>query len=275
MYLHWQNDTQQWQPSNLWPGSDRALNYGDGLFETLRFNEKSNIPLWGYHKDRINNGLQALDFPSNSLAIIAAAIEALPLEARLSAGKLLISRGSGERGYAYDANASIKLLWHSFVAPQWAVERFPQGFQASFSSVQLSRQPLLAGIKHLNRLEQVLARSRFADNCQEMVLTDTTDLVVEGCMSNLFILQDGQLVTPEITHCGVRGVIRQWLIKNHSVKEQPLHKEDLLEAEALFFCNSLNGIIPVLQLEQKIFSSNSASWQQIIGLQRQLENVFC
>lgn len=275
MYLHWQHDAQQWLPQSAWSGADRALNYGDGLFETLRFDNAGAIPLWKYHQHRLKNGLQALDFPKNSLEAILMALAKLPDNARLSAGKLLVSRGQSQRGYAYDHGAPIELLWHSFSAPQWAIQRFPLGFQAGFSPVVLSRQPLLAGIKHLNRLEQVLARSRFAENCQEMVLTDTAGFVVEGCMSNLFIVREGQLLTPAITHCGVRGVIRQWLLDNHAASECSLHQEDLLEAQALFFCNSLNGIIPVSQLEQRKFSQDYEGWQTILGLQQQLEKMFC
>lgn len=275
MYFQWQASTQQWQPQLSWSGGDRALNYGDGLFETLRFADKGQAPLWAYHKRRLKSGLQALDFPEKTMPLILAALTKLPSNAHLSGGKLLVSRGLGQRGYAYESAAQIELLWHPFEAPQWAIQRFPKGFKAAFSPVTLARQPLLAGIKHLNRLEQVLARSRFAEGCQEMVLTDTEGLVVEGCMSNLFIIKDGQLLTPAITHCGVNGVIRQWILENHSAKECSLYPADLLEAEALFFCNSLNGIIPVSQLENTYFDSTSASWHRILGLQQQLENLFC
>lgn len=272
---YWLWNGQQWLAEFAWPAADRALHYGDGLFETLRFDHQGKSPLWGYHAERLQQGLLALGFPSTSFNLIENAIETLPLKLRQSGGKLLISRGVGERGYALAENPQIQLLWHDFTAPDWAINRFPQGFTADFSTVKLAPQPLLAGVKHLNRLEQILIRSRFAEDCQEMVVCDNVGNVVEGCMSNIFILKDSKLYTPKIETCGVNGVIRRWLLKNETVNVVRLLPEDLLTAEALFFCNSLNGIVPVSHLAGRQYSSKYQGWQAILNLQKKLETLFC
>lgn len=272
---YWLWDGEQWLSEFAWPSADRALHYGDGLFETLRFNGSGDVPLWRFHAERLQQGLQALSFPDASFALIEQAFQALPLRLRQSGGKLLISRGVGERGYAPAENPDIQMLWHAFTAPDWAIKRFPQGFHADFSSVTLAPQPLLAGVKHLNRLEQVLIRSRFAPDCQEMVVSDALGNVVEGCMSNLFIIQDGMLYTPKLDNCGVNGVIRRWLLENEGVKQVQLSPENLTSADALFFCNSLNGIVPVFRLAQRQYSATHTSWQTIGNLQQKLEALFC
>ena len=275
MFLQWDESQQCWVSQQQWSGNDRALNYGDGLFETLRFNAQGQIPLWQYHQTRLAEGLAALSFPSESLTTILNALDALPQTARCSAGKLLISRGKSDRGYAYPECSELALLWHNFSAPTWAVERFPQGYLVKVSPVKLSRQPQLAGIKHLNRLEQVLARNQFTTEQQEAVLCDTEEQVIEGCMSNLFVVVGQRLITPRLSHSGVNGVVRRWLQHHYSVEEARLSVTALLEADALFFCNSLNGIIPVARLEQQVFSSHTASWKYIQQLQKHLESEFC
>lgn len=272
---YWLWNGKQWLSEFAWPTADRALHYGDGLFETLRFNHMGEAPLWFFHAERLQQGLLALGFPVTSLNLIEQAFAALPKELRQSGGKLLISRGVSERGYAPAENPEIQLLWHAFTAPEWGVDRFPQGFKADFSAVKLAPQPLLAGVKHLNRLEQVLIRSRFVEGCQEMVVCDNIGNVVEGCMSNLFILKDSKLYTPKIETCGVNGVIRRWLLENEQVNVTRLLPEDLLTAEALFFCNSLNGIVPVSQLAERQYSLKYQGWQTILNLQQKLEALFC
>lgn len=276
MFLQWDGLHQQWQPLQQWSGNDRALNYGDGLFETLRFNAQGQIPLWAYHQERLAAGLAALHFPSTSLNSILSAIDALPAAAKAAgAGKLLVSRGQGQRGYALPEPTEIQLLWQIFSPPQWALARFPEGVLVEPSPVQLSRQPLLAGIKHLNRLEQVLARRHFSAQQQEAILCDTEGWVIEGCMSNLFIIRQQQLQTPPLTYAGVNGVIRRWLCTHNSVQEQPLQLQDVLAADALFFCNSLNGIMPAACVGSHSYSMSPAIWEQLKQLQRRLECEFC
>lgn len=273
--LQWNAKQHRWIACDSVSSADRAVHYGDGLFETLRFNAQGEIPLWRYHFARLSQGLDALHFPIASQELIVQAMKALPMTERQSAGKLIVSRGVATRGYAIPQHPTILLLWQSFSAPSWAIERFPQGFKTEFSTLRLARQPALQGIKHLNRLEQVLARHALPMDCQELILCDTSGFVIEGCMSNVFMLKKGQLYTPALRQSGVNGVIRRWLMENYPVQEYAMQPEDLLQAQALFFCNSLNGIIPVRQLAQRHYRSDYSGWQQIVQLQKALESIFC
>ena len=106
---YWLWNGQQWLDECSWDCADRALHYGDGLFETLRFNNQGEAPLWFYHKQRLQQGLAALAFPDSSFKQIEHAFFQLPLALRQSGGKLLISRGVGERGYAPAENPKIQI----------------------------------------------------------------------------------------------------------------------------------------------------------------------
>lgn len=271
----WKAAESVWQPQIGWPANDRALNYGDGLFETMRFNARGELPLAKWHWQRLGEGLAALNFPKDSLAVIAQAFALLPMNLRLSAGKLLVSRGVGERGYLPPQQPQVQLLWQPVTAPTWAIMRFPHGFCTQFAQYRLACMPRLAGIKHLNRLEQVLIRQEFPADCQEMVVMDAQDFVIEGCMSNIFSVKDGQLYTPPIDNCGVNGVVRRWLCAQQQVTQQRMTAEDLLQSEALFMTNTLNGLIPLAQLGTRRFESNLAGWQYVKQLQQALEAEFC
>lgn len=263
-----------WQAGS-WACDDRALHYGDGLFETIRLNAQGEAPLWALHRQRLQQGLTALHFPAGSLDTIDQAWQALPLATRqLGAGKLLVSRGSGPRGYAIPSAPELRLLWQSFTPPSWAYQRFPQGFVVDLGQIALSRQPLLAGFKHLNRLEQVLARQSMPDHCQELVLCDTSGQVVEGCMSNLVVCWQGHWLTPPLTQAGVNGVVRRWLLQEQLVSVADITPEILLTAESVFFCNTLNGIIAVHRLADRVFHHEDGQ-RHIDYLQQRLEALFC
>ncbi|MDK2778876.1 MAG: aminodeoxychorismate lyase [Pseudomonadota bacterium] len=257
-----------WQPAAGWPATDRALNYGDGLFETFRFSPAGEIPLWRHHRQRLRHGLVALDFPLQTAALIEEAISAL--RPQTSAGKLLVSRGSGPRGYLPPADAEVQILFQPFTAPSWAAERLPQGMVCEFSDVQLAVQPLLAGFKHLNRLEQVLARSRFPAHCHEVIMTDMNDWVIEGCMSNLLLLEGEQWLTPDLSRCGVNGVVRRWLQETLDISEAAVERDRLLKADALLLCNTLNGISAV----QSVASRKYHLHPSIAELQQQFQEQF-
>lgn len=264
----------QWQTH--WPSTDRGLQYGDGLFETIRFAPDGHIPLWKYHRQRLLQGLCALNFPIDSLKQIEQALAQRPdaaSDSPLQAGKLIVTRGCGPRGYAPPATPELLIQWQPFVPQDWACHRLPQGLTAGFSDIALAIQPALAGFKHLNRLEQVLARQRFESDWQEAVMLDTAGQVIEGCMSNLFLLEQGRLITPDLSGSGVNGVVRRWLLSQYNVTVTTIDRVRLLAADAVFFCNSLQGIISAAQINGQSFEHSSAQ-QQIAALQQDLENLY-
>jgi len=136
--------------------------------------------------------------------------------------------------------------------------------------MRLGRNPELAGIKHLNRLEQVLARNEWTDDFQEGLMLDTESNVIEGTMSNLFLINQSGLLTADLSQCGIEGVIRQrimaWAYQNDipCSLNKHLRLEDVFAADALFICNSVIGIWPVKQLENMTYALDNALMQRLL-----------
>lgn len=249
----------QWQTH--WPSLDRATQYGDGLYETCRLNQQGDMPLWSWHQQRLLHGLVALDFPIDSLQHIEHALAALPKHPYRGL-KLLVSRGAGERGYGYQSDWPIHLQLQLFQPPAWGHERYPFGVDTGINDVRLAQQPLLAGIKHNNRLEQVMARARFAPHWQESILLDTQGNVTEGCMSNLYLLEGEQWVTPMLDQAGVNGVIRRWLSQHTPMREERIDLVRLHQADAVFMSNALNGFVMVRSVDQMRYDTSIGSVAQ-------------
>lgn len=242
------------QPANQVCVTDRGLNYGDGLFETLRVSH-GRIALIEYHLARLRRGVQALRLQAD---IEAVADEWRDLATSMGEGviKLTLTRGSGTRGYAIPAQARSLRIQQCFSPVYYPVEYALEGIRLFSCTTRLARQPLLAGIKHLNRLEQVLARSEWSDpQFAEGLVCDTQGLPIECTMSNLFARVDDVWLTPALTYCGVRGAMRDYLLdamRAHGelVEEVELDFPTLINASELFCCNSLYGVWPIIALQQ-------------------------
>jgi len=230
---------------------DRGLNYGDGLFETLRIH--AGQPLWwGAHWQRLSHGAQVLGIATPEPAAVLAACKpllALPGDGVL---KLLLTRGSGGRGYAPPEPAQ----------PQMWVSRHPlpvpfpaSGLHLRWCTLRLGIQPQLAGIKHCNRLEQVLARAECSDPAiHEGLLCDALGAPTGATAANLFVRRDGDWLTPLLDHAGVAGICRQWLLAHGIGHERRLTRDDVDAAEAIFLCNAVRGILPVARLDARVFA---------------------
>jgi 4-amino-4-deoxychorismate lyase len=232
---------------------DRGLRYGDGLFETIAV--QSGEPRhWERHWSRLQRGAQrlAMSVPP-----------ALEDEARrLCAGvsqavlRIILTRGSGGQGYAADDNAPpnriVSLVPWRERPSEWARD----GVAVRLCRTRLARNPRLAGLKHLNRLEQVLARAEWRDEFAEGVMYSEGGDVIEGTMSNVFLVSNGELVTPELTHCGVEGVMRSLVLDSARRLDLPMQirsvaPDELMQAAEVFLTNSLIGIWPVRTLDRQ------------------------
>jgi 4-amino-4-deoxychorismate lyase len=119
--------------------------------------------------------------------------------------------------------------------------------------LRLALQPRLAGIKHLNRLEQIMARAEWEEQYEEGLLLDYNGQLIEGTMSNLFLVRDRALYTPSLDSCGVAGVVRSVVLdlaveSGVRAARQALTLTDLEAAQEVFLCNSLIGIWPVVSV---------------------------
>ncbi|PQA50898.1 aminodeoxychorismate lyase [Amnimonas aquatica] len=229
--------------------NDRGLAYGDGLFETVRVTAGRPV-LMEQHWVRLSAGCQRLGIPE--LAFWRQACGDFLAGRGDGVLKLLVTRGGGGRGYLAptDPQPTLLLSWHELppVPAAWTQD----GIAVGDCGLGLARQPALAGIKHLNRLEQVLLRRELAQQpgCAEALVCDSEGWVVEGVASNVFVARDGVWHTPDLAACGVRGVLRDALLDallEHEidVRVAPLRPADCRAADEWFFCNSVNGIWPV------------------------------
>lgn len=235
--------------------SDRGLAYGDGLFETIKVLGAKPLRLQR-HLARLANGCQRL-WLTVDLALVEA--ELLAFAAQLGEGvmKLIITRGEGLRGYVLPEPAQYMRIIQGSALPYYDLAHAHAGIKLFACQTRLARQPLLAGLKHLNRLEQVMARHEWQDtHYAEGLLLDAELEVIEGVFSNLFMVKDAALFTPALTHCGVAGVMRAEIIAYAQKMQIPCTEasitlEQFLAADEVFFCNSLYGIWPVTQYQAR------------------------
>ncbi|MEH6447282.1 MAG: aminodeoxychorismate lyase [Oleispira sp.] len=240
--------------------NDRALQYGDGVFETIRI-FKGGIPMWEYHQQRLKNAQEVLGLPLNDFLAQWQTFVAQNLSAIVNGcAKLIISRGEGPRGYKIPQQAQLNWWLKITDLP---VTSGKDDFRLTLCRHTLSRQPALAGLKHLNRLDQVMARSEWSeqDNFDEGIMFNLDGDVVEGTMSNLFWLKGGRLFTPDVSQEGIDGCVRRWIIKQQGHKSAVIIEKDakldqLLTADAVFLTNSLMGIQKVTAIDgQKVAQS--------------------
>jgi 4-amino-4-deoxychorismate lyase len=228
---------------------DRGLAYGDGLFETIAV-RAGRPPLLEYHLARLTEGCRRLGIPLD-LPLIRT--ELLAFSAGLGEGvaKLMVTRGEGLRGYAPPLVALPRRILQSSAFPAYPEGNWEQGVQLFPCATRLAEQPLLGGLKHLNRLEQVLARAEWqGSEFAEGLMRDQSGRVIEGVFSNLFLVRDGILVTAELSRCGVAGVMRAALLDSAraqgiAVEVRDIPFEEFVQADEVFLCNSLFGIWPV------------------------------
>jgi len=241
--------------------SDRGFQYGDGLFETIEVRDGLAVFL-ERHLERLNSGCQRLGIPFPGMDLLSLETNELSRRSTPSRAvlKIIITRGSGGRGYRQpDVIQPTRVLsLHPY--PDYPDVYPEQGIVARFCTTRLGLNPALAGIKHLNRLEQVVARSEWNDaSIQEGLMLDVNNHVIEGTMTNLFYIKNSDLYTAPLTQSGVAGIIRRiimTLAADHglSVIEHEFTKDELLSADELFVCNSIIGIWPIRQIEAAHFS---------------------
>jgi 4-amino-4-deoxychorismate lyase len=241
---------------------DRGLAYGDGLFESIRF-VGTVAPLWSRHMQRLSLSCERLRLPIPDLAQLGR--EALEVSRGLaqSVVRITLTRGIGERGYAPPLSPQPTRIVTAFAPPQVSDEVYSRGVRVRVCNIRLAEQPLLAGMKHLNRLEQVLARAEWNDPAiAEGVLCDIHGHVISATMANLFALVDGVLMTPAVDRCGVAGVARAEILATcPQAQVGPLTLDTLREANEVFLSSSVRGILPVHSLDERVYAPGAVTRQ--------------
>lgn len=221
---------------------DRGLQYADGLFETVAW-RRGGPRLWEFHLARLHEGCERLGLPrpggEELLAEMAAAVGGT--EATV---KIIVTRGSGPRGYRPTAKPRTRRIVAAF-EPAAAAQ--PGAWNVRTCATRLGRNPALAGLKHLGRLEQVLAQAEWRDpGIHEGLMQDDLGRVVCGTKSNLFARFGGRLLTPRVDECGVAGVMRRAVMgwargRGLEVDEVHLEAAALTRADESFCTNALVG----------------------------------
>jgi len=230
---------------------DRGFQYGDGVFETIVY-KKGKLQLWDEHMQRMQQSAQQLSLEVLDESIWLNDIEKLNI-ASDAVIKLTLTRGESARGYAFQENAIPTRVCAAFSMPELNMDN-TQGITARMCETAASMNSSLAGIKHLNRLENVLARNEWSDTAiAEGFMLDLNNHVIEGTMSNVFCLLDDELYTPSLECSGVNGVIRQHVIKlagNHNIPVNviDISKQNFLQMDSIFITNSVIGLWPVKKI---------------------------
>lgn len=239
--------------------TDRGFQYGDGLFETIEVRDGQAVFL-ERHLERLKAGCQRLYIPfpgAELLGLEAAELSSMQSRAVL---KIIVTRGQGGRGYRQPEAIQTTRVLSLHPYPDYPETYQEQGILVCFCTTRLGLNPGLAGIKHLNRLEQVMARAEWNDpDIQEGLMLDVNDQVIEGTMTNLFYVKHNSLYTSALDHSGVAGIMRNIIISVSAdcgvpVIEHLFTKDELLLADEVFVCNSIIGIWPVKQIATKKFS---------------------
>jgi 4-amino-4-deoxychorismate lyase len=241
------------RPAPGLPADDRGLAYGDGLFETVRFHA-GRAPLWPGHMARLRRGCRRLRLALPDPALLWS--EAAGLAGRQDVAiKLILTRGGG-RGYAPPERAHARRLLLRQSLPDMPARLYRDGLRLRWCRLRLAIQPALAGLKHLNRLEQVLARAEWRDpGIDEGLCLDTDGHLVCATAANVFVVRDGVLLTPRLDRCGVAGVARAALLAKARrwlpVREMRLVRADVDAADEVFLSNAVRGVMPVRRVGQR------------------------
>ena len=234
---------------------DRGVHYGDGLFETMAM-INGRVRCWEGHWQRLRKGCERLAIPCPDRVLVEQEIAMASQDEARQVVKLLLTRGSSSRGYRAPPDITPRRILMTSSWPEYASRWARDGVRVRLCQTRLGHNPALAGIKHCNRLEQILARREWQNEVEEGLMQDTAGNIIEGTMSNIFLIHDERLVTPRLDRCGVAGVTRERIIARApglgiAVREVQVTLEQVRQASGLFLCSTLLGLCPVRKFEDR------------------------
>ena len=260
------------QPGDRVSILDRAVHYGDGLFETIRL--AAGYPCqWQRHMDRLTLGAERLGIEMPDTALLAAEVAEVTCGQREGTLKLILSRGEGGRGYRPPHPASTCRLLLSYPLPANHGHGWREGVSVRYCQTPVSINPVLAGIKHLNRLDSVLARAEWNDPAiAEGLMFESTGVLVGGTMTNVFLWDGRCLMTPPVDRGGIAGTVRGLTLElaarlGIDCLVTRLDRSALDQARGLFLTNSIIGVWPVRELVGRRFDLARLPWTLLDRLQ--------
>lgn len=248
-----------YQKSSTLPVADRGLAYGDGVFETIHAYD-GKLQSLDAHLSRLQRGLKRLAMPLNQVQFdnLSQFLDEkigqhLPIECVV---KIIVTRGEGGRGYKAPDKVSQNVVIGILSAPNYQLQQ-REGVKVELSPVQVNLNPFLAGIKHLNRLENVIAKQHLSEDAFEALMLDVHGNIIECIQSNIFWFKNGQLCTPQLNQAGVCGTYRQKIIEQQTRYPLLISKfslVDIQQADEIFITNSLMAIVPVTTFAGRQFA---------------------
>ena len=255
---------------------DRGLHYGDGLFETIAC-VNGKLQFWNEHIERMRSDARRLDIAFSAIDNFKHDVLAMLEKNGISncVVKLILTRGQSDRGYRSPSPQKPTRIVVISDLPQYPDEYITQGIKACFCKHPASKNSELAGIKHLNRLDNVLARNEWQDEYQEGLMTDDSGHVIEGTMSNVFVVKNNQLYTPSLNFSGVNGITREQILaiaqeQGIKIDISDIKKDDIKTMDEVFVCNSIIGIWPVSSLDNNAYEVGSITQQLSQALQQRI-----
>lgn len=239
---------------------DRGLNYGDGFFTTAKIID-GNVEHWSLHRARLIECASRLAFPEIEFIELEAVINQLIATQKCAVLKVLVTRGEGGRGYGLPQQPLLNIVISVVDLPTQYEALGSKGLCLAVSPIKLASQPLLAGLKTLNRLEQVMIKQAMqTQDSDDVLVLDYRNNVIETSAANVFAIKGGRLFSPLLNECGIKGVYLQSLCAKLPIEFENLTIEQLKQMDAVFICNSLMGVIPVKAIDDAYFDiKNSLS----------------
>ncbi len=242
--------------------NNRAISYGDGVFETMLLNNYS-IKLWKLHWQRLSTSLKLLNIQKPNESMIYKKVMQLVNDKGQYTAKLVIFRNDKKRGYASDSTShQFYITLNPYIAPD-PIRTLTR------SSVALSKQKNLAGIKHLNRLEQVLAAQELNQtNYKDAIMCNESGKVIETISQNIILFKNNKIFSPKLNKSGVYGVALRWLqLKGHKINWKKIEFNQLAQYHGMMVCNSIQGFSSINSINNTIHFDKKLKIIQLIQKQ--------
>jgi 4-amino-4-deoxychorismate lyase len=257
---------------------DRGLHFGDGLFETLVCRQ-GRVRFLSLHLQRLAQSCERLRINLGDVGPLRRELNAVAAAATDVLIKVIVTRGDADaRGYAWSGTEVATRVVFQYPLPAENAASARDGIDVRVAQTRYGENERLAGMKHLNRLEQVLARSEVpTEDAAELLVFSSSGFLVSGTMSNVFLVQNGRLRTPRVDRCGVAGIMRRVVLREAAAlgivaEEAALTAADVEGAAEMFVTNARIGIWPVRSLDARTFAIGAVTRRLQARLAPMLEN---
>jgi len=237
--------------------SDRGLAYGDGVFTTAKL-LNGKVQLLAAHLDRLIDSCQKLNIVLPDIDKVTIELTNIASHFELAVVKVMVTAGQGGRGYSRQGCSSSNVIITVHPFPEHYHLWQTKGVELGLSNFKLGLNPSLAGLKHLNRLEQVMIRRELDQKPEDdLLVTNISGQIVETSCANIFWQKAGQYYTPDLSESGVAGLIRRFILETTpDIQIVKANLDELSHADAMFICNSVMGIVPVRRYQNRDLDIN-------------------